>query len=61
MKWVVVLHFVLLNGHTHTVRPQMDSFNSLAECRSMLPQVAGYIQLRPGEKSWHPTCERTKV
>ncbi len=54
LTWVVVLYFYLQNGHVHVVHPnQASTFNSRAECEADVPQIRNYIQLRPGEKSYH--------
>jgi hypothetical protein len=57
LAWALVLYFHLQNGHVQVVRPQAQTFNSRAECQANAPQVRGYIQLRPGEKSFAVKCQ----
>jgi hypothetical protein len=58
LTWVVVLYFYLQNGHVNVVHPdQAPSFNSRAECEADAPRIRGYIQLRPGERSFAVKCQ----
>lgn len=58
--WVFVLLFLMTSGRTEVVYPQMQAFDTKADCEAHKSMVNQYIQLRPNEKSWQVVCERKR-